>query len=188
MSFHYEKDSDNIVTVTMDMDGPVNAMSEAFLPLLEETLERLEAEQELTGVVLTSGKTTFFAGGDLNMLCEVTEDTVADFFDGMCATKAAMRRLEKLHAPVCAAINGAAMSAWLFAGVAMTTPATDVSTHKSSRLAGWLSNSAAKAAAFSGLLSATQASASSDARLRARFRPHMPQPIKPIFVIKCRHS
>ena len=55
MSFHYEKDSDNIVTVTMDMDGPVNAMSEAFLPLLEETLEKLEAEQDLTGVVLTSG-------------------------------------------------------------------------------------------------------------------------------------
>ncbi|MDB2433481.1 3-hydroxyacyl-CoA dehydrogenase NAD-binding domain-containing protein [Luminiphilus sp.] len=113
MSFDYEKDSNNIVTVTMDMDGPVNSMSEAFLPLLEETLGKLEADTDLAGVVLASGKSTFFAGGDLNMLCAVTEETVEAFFDGMCATKAAMRRLEKLHAPVCAAINGAALGGGL---------------------------------------------------------------------------
>ena len=113
MSFDYEKDSNNIVTVTMDMDGPVNSMSDAFLPLLEETLGKLEADADLAGVVLASGKSTFFAGGDLNMLCAVTEETVEAFFDGMCATKAAMRRLEKLHAPVCAAINGAALGGGL---------------------------------------------------------------------------
>lgn len=113
MSFDYEKDSNNIVTVTMDMDGPVNSMSDAFLPLLEETLGKLEADADLAGVVLASGKSTFFAGGDLNMLCAVTEETVEAFFDGMCATKAVMRRLEKLHAPVCAAINGAALGGGL---------------------------------------------------------------------------
>ena len=30
--FNYEKDANGVVTVTMDMDGPVNSMSEAFLP------------------------------------------------------------------------------------------------------------------------------------------------------------
>ena len=59
MSFHYEKDSNHVVTVTMDMNGPVNSMSDAFLPLFEATLDRLEAETELAGVVLTSGKSTF---------------------------------------------------------------------------------------------------------------------------------
>ena len=113
MSFHYEKDNNNIVTVTMDMDGPVNSMSDAFLPALEATLGKLEADADLAGVVLASGKSTFFAGGDLNMLCAVTEETVEAFFEGMCATKAAMRRLEKLHAPVCAAINGAALGGGL---------------------------------------------------------------------------
>ena len=113
MSFHYEKDSNNIVTVTMDMDGPVNSMSDAFLPALEATLGKLEADADLAGVVLASGKSTFFAGGDLNMLCAVTEETVEAFFEGMCATKAAMRRLEMLHAPVCAAINGAALGGGL---------------------------------------------------------------------------
>ena len=113
MSFNYEKDSNNIATVTMDMDGPVNSMSAAFLPMFVETLDRLEAESELTGVVLTSAKSTFFAGGDLNMLCAVTPETVDEFFQGMCDTKAAMRRLETLNAPVCAAINGAALGGGL---------------------------------------------------------------------------
>ena len=113
MSFHYEKDNNNIVTVTMDMDGPVNSMSDAFLPALEATLGKLEADADLAGVILASGKSTFFAGGDLNMLRAVTEETVEAFFEGMCATKAAMRRLEKLHAPVCAAINGAALGGGL---------------------------------------------------------------------------
>ena len=35
------------------------------------------------------------------------------FFQGMCDTKAAMRRLETLNAPVCAAINGAALGGGL---------------------------------------------------------------------------
>ena len=111
--FNYEKDADGIVTVTMDMAGPVNSMSEEFLPLLEDTAGKLEVEEGLTGVVLTSAKKTFFAGGDLNMLCQVTPDTAEQFFQGVEATKAAMRRLEKLPVPVAAAINGAALGGGL---------------------------------------------------------------------------
>ncbi len=111
--FNYEKDADGIVTITMDMDGPVNSMSDAFLPLLSETADKLEAEEGLTGVVLTSAKKTFFAGGDLNMLCQVTEDSAEEFFHGVEATKATMRRIEKLPVPVAAAINGAALGGGL---------------------------------------------------------------------------
>ena len=73
--FNYEKDANGVVTVTMDMDGPVNSMSEAFLPALRETVEKLEAESDLTGVVLASAKKTFFAGGDLNSLCQAVSYT-----------------------------------------------------------------------------------------------------------------
>ena len=111
--FKYEKDSDGIVTVTMDMAGPVNSMSEEFLPLLAETAAKLENESGLTGVVLTSAKSTFFAGGDLNMLSQVTDETVEAFFEGVEATKAEMRRLEKLPVPIVAAINGAALGGGL---------------------------------------------------------------------------
>ena len=47
MSFHYDRDDNNVVTVTMDMDGPVNSMSEAFLPALRETVEKLDVAREL---------------------------------------------------------------------------------------------------------------------------------------------
>ena len=68
-TFNYEKDSDNIVTVTMDMSGPVNAMNDEYMALMGETVERLEAERDsIAGVVLTSAKKTFFAGGDIKSM------------------------------------------------------------------------------------------------------------------------
>ena len=107
--FRYEKDADGIVTVTMDMDGPVNSMSSAFRPLYAEMVTRLEAETGLKGVILTSGKETFFAGGDLKRLVAIERDQLPALFDEVEGIKADMRRLEKLPVPVVAAINGAAL-------------------------------------------------------------------------------
>ena len=59
--FKYDKDSDGIVTVTMDMTGQsANTMNERFVPAWDETLTRLRAEENLTGVVIASAKKTFF--------------------------------------------------------------------------------------------------------------------------------
>ena len=107
--FRYDKDENGIVTITMDMDGPVNAMNQQFSPLFTETVTRLEQEEGLTGVVLTSAKKTFFAGGDLKMLVAVEPGTEQAFFEGVENTKAFMRRFEKLPVPTVAAINGAAL-------------------------------------------------------------------------------
>ncbi|WP_170336016.1 3-hydroxyacyl-CoA dehydrogenase NAD-binding domain-containing protein [Ruegeria arenilitoris] len=109
MAFAYEKDAKGIVTVTMDMDGPVNAMNDAFLPQFREAVDKIEAEDDLKGVIWTSAKETFFAGGDLNMLKSITPDGVEALFENVEGTKAVMRRLEKLPVPVVAAINGAAL-------------------------------------------------------------------------------
>lgn len=111
--FNYEKDADGIVTVTMDMAGPVNSMSPEFLPLLEDTVSKLEEEEGLTGVVFASAKSTFFAGGDLKTLSQVTPDQAETFFNGVEAIKAAFRRMEKLPVPFVAAINGAALGGGL---------------------------------------------------------------------------
>ena len=94
--FNYEKDADGIVTVTMDMAGPVNSMSPKFSPLFKETIAKLEAEAGLTGVVFASAKKTFFAGGDLNSLLATTADQTEAFFNTLQDMKADMRRLEKL--------------------------------------------------------------------------------------------
>lgn len=107
-AFHYDKDADGIVTVTMDMDGPVNAMNADFTPLLKGTVDRLAAEAGLAGVVITSAKDTFFAGGDLKWLSTIEPGQEAELFDYVEALKADLRRLEKLGVPVVAAINGTA--------------------------------------------------------------------------------
>ncbi len=107
--FKYEKDADGIVTVTMDMTGPVNAMNEEYRVAMDETLERLEAEQDLAGVIIASAKKVFFAGGDLNDLLAAKPGDEAAFMAEGERVKSGLRRLEKLPVPVVAAINGAAL-------------------------------------------------------------------------------
>ncbi|MBT6352127.1 MAG: 3-hydroxyacyl-CoA dehydrogenase [Halieaceae bacterium] len=111
--FNYDKDANGVVTVSMDMEGPVNSMSPEFLPLLRDTVAKLEVESDLTGVVLASAKKTFFAGGDLNSLCQVTADSAEIFFNEAQAIKGEFRRMEKLGKPVVAVINGAALGGGL---------------------------------------------------------------------------
>lgn len=107
--FIYEKDADGIVTVTMDMQGQsANTMNERYIPGMNGVLEKLRAEEGLTGVVFASAKKTFFAGGDLgNMLAnDMGPDALFAYIE---ANKAPYRELEKLPVPVVAAINGAAL-------------------------------------------------------------------------------
>lgn len=107
--FKYEKDTDGIVTVTMDMSGPVNAMNAEYRTAMGATVDRLECEEGLTGVVLASAKKVFFAGGDLNDLLAVTADRAQEFMTEVTLVKSHLRRLEQLPVPVVAAINGAAL-------------------------------------------------------------------------------
>ncbi|MGI9278903.1 MAG: 3-hydroxyacyl-CoA dehydrogenase NAD-binding domain-containing protein [Endozoicomonas sp.] len=107
--FIYEKDADGIVTITMDMEGSVNAMTEEYRGTMEDTVTRLEAETDMTGVVFASAKDVFFAGGNLNELVEAQPGDEEDYMTGLEVVKGHFRRLEKLPVPVVAAINGAAL-------------------------------------------------------------------------------
>jgi 3-hydroxyacyl-CoA dehydrogenase / enoyl-CoA hydratase / 3-hydroxybutyryl-CoA epimerase len=107
--FNYDKDADGIVTVTMDMTGPVNAMNEEYRGAMSETVEKLKAESDLTGVIFASAKKVFFAGGDLNDLLAAQPGDEAEFMAVLGTTKAHLRELEKLPVPVVSAINGAAL-------------------------------------------------------------------------------
>lgn len=107
--FNYEKDGDGIVTIVMDMPGQsANTMSSAYEEYITETLDQLEAEDGLTGVVFASAKKTFFAGADLNSILSGGDDKFA-YFTFIETLKGYFRRLEKLPVPVVAAINGAAL-------------------------------------------------------------------------------
>ncbi|GAB1688715.1 3-hydroxyacyl-CoA dehydrogenase NAD-binding domain-containing protein [Krasilnikovia sp. M28-CT-15] len=110
MSIRFERDGDGIVTLTIDLPGPANVMNADYRAAMAATVTRLEAEREsVTGVVLTSGKKSFFAGADLTELIAVTADNVAEFAAALTAVKDQFRRLERLGRPVVAAINGHAL-------------------------------------------------------------------------------
>jgi 3-hydroxyacyl-CoA dehydrogenase/enoyl-CoA hydratase/3-hydroxybutyryl-CoA epimerase len=103
--------------VNLVLDDPnqsANTMNADFMQSLTATVDRLEAEKDqITGVVISSAKKTFFAGGDLNDLKQVTKENVHELTAGTEKLKADLRRLETLGKPVVSIIDGAALGGGL---------------------------------------------------------------------------
>ncbi|MGX1478929.1 UNVERIFIED_CONTAM: 3-hydroxyacyl-CoA dehydrogenase/enoyl-CoA hydratase/3-hydroxybutyryl-CoA epimerase [Streptomyces canus] len=110
-TIRWEQDRTGVVTLVIDdPDQSANTMNQAFRDSLAVITDRLEAEKDtVRGVIITSAKKTFFAGGDLRDLIRVTPETAQELFDGGLAIKRNLRRIETLGKPVVAAINGAAL-------------------------------------------------------------------------------
>ena len=114
-TIEWDKDADGIVTLTInDPNGSANVMNEHYRESMHKAVERLVAEKDsITGVVITSAKKTFFAGGDLNSIIQAQPENAGDFFDEVEGIKRDLRALETLGKPVVAAINGAALGGGL---------------------------------------------------------------------------
>jgi 3-hydroxyacyl-CoA dehydrogenase / enoyl-CoA hydratase / 3-hydroxybutyryl-CoA epimerase len=114
-TIRWDKDDDGVVILTLDdPNQSANTMNAAYGESIKATVDRLEAERdEITGVVVTSAKKTFFAGGDLNDLKAAKPDDAEQVAVWVRENKAVLRRLEQLGKPVVAAINGAALGGGL---------------------------------------------------------------------------
>ncbi|PXA64595.1 3-hydroxyacyl-CoA dehydrogenase [Arthrobacter psychrochitiniphilus] len=114
-TIRWEKDTDGVVILTMDdPNQSANTMNADYIASMQATVDRLVAEKEnISGVVLTSAKKTFFAGGDLKDLVSSTPEDAQSVFDLGQQIKAQLRTLETFGKPVVAAINGAALGGGL---------------------------------------------------------------------------
>ena len=110
-AIRYEAGQDRIVVLTIDMPGQsANTMNAVYGEAMAACVARLQAEKDsIAGVIITSAKKTFFAGGDLNELIKVDKPDAKAFYDRVLALKRQLRSLETLGKPVVAAINGAAL-------------------------------------------------------------------------------
>ncbi|HET6503406.1 MAG TPA: 3-hydroxyacyl-CoA dehydrogenase NAD-binding domain-containing protein, partial [Amycolatopsis sp.] len=114
-TIRWEQDDDGIVVLTLDdPQQSANTMNADFRASLGAVVDRLESEKDtVTGVVVTSAKKTFFAGGDLNDLIQARPEHAEEITRSTGELKAHLRRLESLGKPVVAAINGAALGGGL---------------------------------------------------------------------------
>ncbi|MFJ2768556.1 3-hydroxyacyl-CoA dehydrogenase NAD-binding domain-containing protein [Streptomyces sp. NPDC087300] len=110
-TIRWEQDDTGVVTLVLDdPNQSANTMNQAFKDSIAAIAERAEAERDsIRGVIYTSAKKTFFAGGDLKDMIKVGPENAQEAFDTGTAIKSSLRRIETLGKPVVAAINGAAL-------------------------------------------------------------------------------
>jgi 3-hydroxyacyl-CoA dehydrogenase/enoyl-CoA hydratase/3-hydroxybutyryl-CoA epimerase len=102
---------DGILVATMDLPGrPMNVVGDLLMQGIAAAVEKL-ADPAVKGLILTSGKADFCAGGDLDRMSKWT--TAQEPFDACQAMKRVLRQMELQGKPVVAAINGHALGAGL---------------------------------------------------------------------------
>lgn len=109
-AIQFEKNADNIVILTLDSPNQsANTMNADFRMALAETVDKLQADDNIAGIIFRSNKKTFFAGGDLDELIQATPEHATEFFNMIEEMKAKLRYIETRGIPVVAALNGTAL-------------------------------------------------------------------------------
>ena len=102
---------DGVLVATMDLAGrPMNVVGDTLMAGIAAAVEAL-AEPAAKGLILTSAKADFCAGGDLDRMSKWVRPD--EPFAAANAMKAVLRKLELQGKPVVAAINGHALGGGL---------------------------------------------------------------------------
>ena len=91
---------DSVLVLTMPDEGKFNA---AHLSAFNDALDKVEADPQILGLIITGRGKNFSQGLDLDYLSGLSAEGIADFVDQCMAM---VGRLLSLPIPCCAAVNG----------------------------------------------------------------------------------
>ena len=110
---NFSAETDNgIITVTIDQaNRKMNVIGDGFNDAFAKLTDAFVNDEEAKGLILTSGKSTFVVGADIDQLATI--ETAKEIFDLAEDLKASLRKLETSGKPVVAAITGTALGGGL---------------------------------------------------------------------------
>jgi len=128
-TINFEVDGDGVALLTIDLkDQSMNVVNEQFTNDLSECIDRVLSDDAIKGAVITSGKSAFMAGADLNMLGSMAgagaEMSLEDKYEAVSGFSRLLRKMEtggkpakvlmkEGTKPFAAAINGLALGGGL---------------------------------------------------------------------------
>jgi enoyl-CoA hydratase len=107
----FEADDAGVALITVNRPNKLNALSRAVVQELDDAVGRIAGDSALRAVILTgSGEKAFVAGADINELAVLSAVEARQF---AAAGQQTFRKLETLHKPSVAAVNGYALGGGL---------------------------------------------------------------------------
>lgn len=121
--FTYDVDADGVATITWDVPGKsMNVLSLEGWDELDAHVTTALADEAVKGIVITSGKDSFAAGMDLNIIAKMKasagDDPAKGLFEGLMEKHAILRKIERAGMdpktlkggkPIAAALPGTAL-------------------------------------------------------------------------------
>ena len=105
-----EKAEDGFAILTLDAEGSMNVVNDAFIADMEAATKQIVADESIKGVILTSAKKTFIAGADLKQLVNGFGTLTPQEAYAFSKRATDMHRaIEQSGKPWVAAINGLAL-------------------------------------------------------------------------------
>ena len=97
--FTYAVDGDGVATITWDAPGKtMNVLTLDAMAELNTMIDKAHADQDVKGIIITSGKADFAGGMDLNVIAKMKEsagdDPARGLFDGIMQFHALERKIE----------------------------------------------------------------------------------------------